>query len=70
VSLPAPEILFASLLFGIIGLAAFTYGKKSTKWKPMVIGVVLMVYPYAIDAIWLLYVIGIALCAALFVFRD
>ena len=69
-SLPAPEILFASLLFGIIGLAAFTYGKKSTKWKPMVIGVVLMVYPYAIDAIWLLYVIGIALCAALFVFRD
>jgi hypothetical protein len=69
-SLPAPAVLFASLLFGIIGLAAFTYGKKSANWKPMVIGLVLMVYPYAIDELWLLYAIGIALCAALFVFRD
>ena len=69
-TLPNPADLFASLLFGIIGLAAFTYGKKTTKWKAMAIGVVLMVFPYWIDETWLLYSIGIALCAALFVFRD
>ena len=69
-TLPNPADLFASLLFGIIDLAAFTYGKKTTKWKAMAIGVVLMVFPYWIDETWLLYSIGIALCAALFVFRD
>jgi hypothetical protein len=69
-TLPSPAVLFAGLLFGIIGLAAFTYGKKSTKWKPMIIGVVLMVFPYAVDEVWLLYAIGVALCAALYVFRD
>ena len=69
-SWPTPAELFASLLFGIIGLAAFTYGKKSTKWKLMVIGVALMVFPYAVTEIWLLYIIGVALCVALYVFRD
>lgn len=69
-SLPSPAILFASLLFGIVGLAAFTYGKKSANWKPMAIGVLLMIYPYAIDEAWLVYAIGVALCVALFVFRE
>lgn len=69
-TLPSPAVLFASFLFGIIGLAAFVYGKKSMKWNPMVIGVVMMAYPYAVDETWLLYAIGVGLCAALFVFRD
>jgi hypothetical protein len=69
-TLPSPAVLFAGLLFGIIGLAAFTYGKKSTKWKPMIIGVVLMIFPYAVDETWLVYAIGVALCAALYIFRD
>jgi len=36
----------------------------------MGIGVALMVFPYFIDPTWLLYTIGLALTAALFVFRD
>jgi hypothetical protein len=32
--------------------------------------VALMVFPYFIDATWLLYTIGAALTVALFVFRD
>jgi hypothetical protein len=36
----------------------------------MSIGVALMVYPYFIDPTWLLFTIGAALTAALFVFRD
>jgi hypothetical protein len=65
-----PALLFGSLLFGAIGLAAFVYGKKLALWKPMVIGIALMAYPYFISHIWLMYAIGIALCAALYVLRD
>ncbi len=62
--------LFAPLIFGVIGLAAFTYGKKTQQWKPMASGVGLMVYPYFVESTWLLYSIGTMLCVSLFVFRD
>jgi hypothetical protein len=58
------------MLFGVIGMAAVIYGRKSALWKPMLIGVVLMTFPYFVPQLWLLYVIGAALSAALFVFRD
>jgi len=66
----SPAALFGSILFGAIGLAAFIYGKKIVLWKPMVIGVVLMAYPYFISETWMLYSVGIALCFGLYVFRD
>ena len=68
--MPSPAELFGSLLFGIIGMAAAIYGMKSALWKPMLIGVILMTFPYFVSQIWLLYAIGCALCGALFVFRD
>lgn len=68
--MPSFANLFAALLFGSAGLAAFVYGKKSASWKPMAIGVALMVYPYFIEETWLLYVIGVALCAGIFVWHD
>lgn len=68
--MPSYANLFAALLFGTVGFAAFIYGKKSANWKPMTLGVALMVYPYFIEATWLLYTIGIALCAGLFFWRD
>ena len=64
------EELFVPMFFGTVGLAAFVYGKKSFNWKPMVIGVALMVYPYFIGNALLLYSIGIALCVSLYVFRE
>jgi hypothetical protein len=69
-TLPSPAVLFAGLIFGTIGLAAFIYGKKTTRWQPMLIGFILMAFPYFIDITWLLYAVGCALTAALFVFRD
>lgn len=63
-------VLFASVLFGAIGFAAFIYGKKSYRWKPLGLGVALMVYPYFISQTWLLYAIGGALCVGLFLFRE
>ena len=68
--MPGFSILFAGLLFGTVGLAAFVYGKKNASWRPMVIGVALMVYPYFIEQTWLLYGVGVALCAALFLWRE
>jgi hypothetical protein len=65
-TLPTPAYIFGAIIFGIIGFAAYRYGKKSerklTKW----LGVALMVYPYAVSQTWLLYVAGIALCAGIF----
>ena len=65
-----PSLLFGSILFGAIGLAVFVYGKKLALWKPMVIGIALMAYPYFISHTWLMYAIGTALCAGLYVLRD
>jgi hypothetical protein len=69
-TLPSPAVLFAGLIFGTIGLAAFIYGKKTTRWQTMLIGFILMAFPYFIDTAWLLFAIGCALTAALFVFRE
>jgi len=68
--MPSFANLFAGILFGAVGFAAFMYGKKSASWKPMTIGVILMVYPYFIEKTWLLYAIGVALCVGIFVWRD
>ena len=57
-------------MFGAIGFAAFIFGKKSARWKPMGLGVALMVYPYFISQTWLLYTIGCALCFGLILFRE
>jgi hypothetical protein len=68
--MPSASALFGSLMFGVIGFAAFMYGKKSALFMPMILGVALMVYPYFISETWLLYLIGTALSVALFFFRS
>ena len=66
-TLPSPAYIFGAVVFGIIGFAAYRYGKKAslqtTKW----IGIALMLYPYAISGTWLLYAVGAGLCIALYV---
>jgi len=61
-TLPSPAYLIGVVIFGIAGYMAYRYGRKmslqATKW----IGIALMLYPYAISATWLLYVVGAALC--------
>jgi hypothetical protein len=67
----SPASLIGSLLFGAVGFVAFAYGKKMTLWKPMVIGVALMAYPYFVySETWLSYVIGCVLCVGLYLFRE
>ena len=62
--------LVSGLLFGGIGFVAFMYGKRQASLKAMLIGVLLMVYPYFVSNTLASYAIGILLTAALFIFRD
>lgn len=69
-TLPSPAYIFGAILFGIIGFAAYRYGKKAMLPRSKWIGIALMFYPYAISETWLLYAVGTGLCAALYFFRE
>jgi hypothetical protein len=69
-SFPSPGALFASLLFGAIGMGALVYAKKLSAFKPAIIGVALMAYPYFVSDNLLLWGIGIVLTISLFVFNG
>jgi hypothetical protein len=66
----SPSNLFAGFIFGSIGFVAFIYGKKIASFRPMIIGIVLMVYPYFISGTLFIYLIGIALTASLYFWRE
>ena len=46
------------------------YGKKQARFKTMTIGIILIGYPYVVSNVIAIYVIGAALMAALFFFKD
>ncbi len=62
--------LIGGLVFGSIGFVAFAYGKRMHIWKPMLIGLALMVYPYFVSNDIALIAIGVVGTAALFLFRE
>lgn len=64
--LPSAAYLLGSVVFGIAGFAAYRFGKKAGRPRTKWLGVALMLYPYGIPVTWLLYVIGIVLCAAVY----
>lgn len=65
-TLPGPAYIFGSILFGLVGYAAYRHGKHTERPKTKWVGVALMLYPYAVSRTWLLYAIGCALCAWLY----
>ena len=62
--------LLGQVLFGAIGMGAFIYGKKQGIFMAMLLGVILMAYPYFVPDTALLYLIGGILTACLFIFRG
>jgi len=62
--------ILGGIIFSIIGWYAFIHGKREKSMRPMVIGIVLMVYPYFVPNALLAFAIGIALTAALFLWRE
>lgn len=62
-----PEMI-GGFIFGSIGFVAFVYGKRMNIWKPMLIGLALMVYPYFAPNAAVVFGVGTVLTAALFLF--
>ena len=62
--------LMAGLVFGSIGFVAFIYGKRMHIWKPMFVGIALMVYPYFVENTTWLFATGIFGTALLFFQRS
>lgn len=58
--------LAIGILAGAIGVGYFMYGKRQTKFVPLLAGMALCVYPYFVDSVLWLVVIGGALLAAPF----
>ena len=55
------------ILTGAVGVGYFVYGKRQTKFAPLLAGMALCVYPYFVDSVPWLVVIGALLMAAPFV---
>lgn len=62
--------LLAIVIFGLIGWFAFWHGKKENSARVMLLGIALMGYPYFVSNTILSFAIGLALCAALFFWRE
>ena len=62
--------IMGGIIFSIIGWYAFIHGKREKSFRPMVIGIALMVYPYFVSNTLLFFAIGIVLTAALYFWRE
>lgn len=63
-------IILAGFIFGTIGLGANSYGKRLGLWQPRAIGWTLMIYPYVVFNLWLLWGIGVGLLVLLWFFHH
>ena len=57
--------LLASLFIGSVGFVSLAYGKKQGRVPQMVVGLILMIYPYFVSNVILMIGIAVALCALL-----
>ena len=64
--LPRPAYILGAVVFGLVGYVAFRRGRKTAAPVLTWTGVALMVYPYAVPQTWLLWTVGVALCAWLY----
>ncbi|QQR82006.1 MAG: hypothetical protein IPJ69_05905 [Deltaproteobacteria bacterium] len=58
--------IFIGIMFSIVGLGAWRYGKKIASARHMLLGVGLMVYGYFVPNVWLSLLVGSILTAFLF----
>ncbi len=67
--LPTPAYLVGVIAFSIVGMVAFWAGRRAKRARTKWLGLALMLYPYVIWQTAWLYVVGLALCFALWWFR-
>jgi len=61
------ETFVWSIVFGIIGMGYFSFGRKQEKNIFLISGIALMLFPYFVDGLTLTITIGITLCVLPFV---
>lgn len=54
-------VLLLGVVFSSIGLGYFIFGKKQKNMMVLVSGIILMLYPYFIENIFFMLIIGVAL---------
>jgi hypothetical protein len=59
--------LWVGIIAGAFGMAYFIYGKRQSKFVPVIAGVLLCIFPYVTDNPWAQLVIGAVLLAAPFI---
>lgn len=59
--------IFASLVVSAIGFVLLNYGRKMGRIPQVVVGVLLMVYPYFVPSLVPMVIVGAGLCVALWV---
>lgn len=59
--------VFASLVWGAVGLAYFVYGKKQGSWPAMAGGVLMIGTSYFVGSVWLMSAIGLGAIATVYV---
>jgi hypothetical protein len=69
-TLPSPAYIVGAIIFGLLGWAAYRYGKRTERPRTKWLGIALMLYPYMVPQTWLLYAVGAALCVGVYVDRG
>lgn len=70
ISMPSTAYIAGALIFSIVGMVGYYYGKKASLNTPKWIGVGLMLYPYVITDTVPLYAVGCILCVCLYLYRK
>ena len=60
------NFLFASLVWGSVGMGYFIYGKKQTSWPAMIGGIVMMAASYFVGSALLMSLVSLALIGAVY----
>ena len=56
-------LMLWGMLFSMIGIGFFMYGKRQKALVPLICGLVLMIYPYFVSSAIVMVVVGVLLMA-------
>ena len=65
-AMPSAWYFLGAIVFGIVGYMAWRRGRKIAQPHLTWTGLALMIYPYGVSETWMLWVIGMGLCAWVF----
>ena len=60
------ELLLSGLLIGTLGLGLFMYGKRAEDYRCLAGGVVIMVFPYFVHSVLLMWLMAAACLGGLY----